>query len=44
VFDENVLTDDSVIAETAMSRVKLPKLKDESRFTKQFIPLSSDNI
>ena len=27
-----------------MSRVKLPKLKDESRFTKQFIPLSSDNI
>lgn len=43
-FDENVLTDDSVIAETAMSRVKLPKLKDESRFTKQFIPLSSDNI
>lgn len=43
-FDENVLTDDSVIAETAMSRVKLPRLKDESRFTKQFIPLSSDNI
>ena len=43
-FDENVLTDDRVIAETAMSRVRLPKLKDESRFTKQFIPLSSDNI
>lgn len=27
-----------------MSRVRLPKLKDESKFTKQFIPLSSDNI
>lgn len=43
-FDTSVLTDDSIIAETAMSKVKLPKLKNQNEFTKTFIPLNSDNI
>lgn len=43
-FTENVLMDDEIIRELAMSKVKLPKLKDNSGFTKKFLIANLPNV